>query len=396
MEIRSVLVTGGVGFLGSRIVQHIHEKYPQCLITTLDKHSPATEEIRPNVKHICADITSAASIQEIFATIRPEGVIHSASLVPSLADRYGRRIQSLVTEVNVQGTLNVLQAAQRAGVKALVYTSSCTAVTDHLGRSHANVDESWPTVQPGEGSMYGESKAQAEALVCAANDMTQNDTKTSLKTCSLRPAIIFGEGDYLFMSSIVDLITNQTQSPYRLGDGTNMWDIVYVQNVVDAHLLALENLLSDRPTAAGEVFFIQNNQPISVRDTMLFIWKEFNGHIPPFEFQVPVSLAWLFGLFAEAYSRLSGNPATLSRGSVTDAVATRYASGQKAMRILGYHPAIDLEEGLRRSCQVMQMFLEPPFCGTDLTTGLRGQIAPGQKQDRETVTIIHFSVQAMI
>lgn len=395
MELRSVLVTGGVGFLGSRIVQLIHEKYPKCLITTLDRRSPATEETRPFIRHIRADITSPTSLQEVFTTIRPEAVIHSASLVPAISERYGRRTQALVTKVNVEGTRNVLQAAQNAGVKALVYTSSCTAVTDHLTRSHANVDETWPTVKPGEGYIYGESKAQAEVLVHAANDTTENTTKTSLKTCSLRPAIIFGEGDLVLIPSIVDLITNQTQSPYLLGDGTNMWDLVYIQNVADAHVLALENLLSDHPSAAGEAFFIQNNQPISVRDSMLFIWKEFNGHIPPFEFGIPVSLAWLFGLFAETYSWLSGNPTTLSRGSVMDAVATRYASGEKAMRILGYHPAVGLEEGLRRSCQVLKMLLEPPSCDTDFMIGVRSKVASRSKQEGRVI-LIHFSVQLVI
>ena len=56
----------------------------------------------------------------------------SAGIVPSLAGRYGRKDQEHVFDVNVRGTRNVIAAAKRAGVKALLWTGSCTAVTDDM------------------------------------------------------------------------------------------------------------------------------------------------------------------------------------------------------------------------------------------------------------------------
>ena len=129
-----------------------------------------------------------------------------------------------------------------------------------------------------------------------------------------------------------------------------MWDTVYVGNVAHAHALAAKNLLSTK-TAAGEVFFIQNNEPITFREFTLAVWKEF-GHYPPFEVQIPKSLGYLVGLLAEWWTQISGTPTTISRGSVLDACAMRYASGEKAKRILGYEAVVSLEEGLRRSCRV--------------------------------------------
>ena len=171
----------------------------------------------------------------------------------------------------------------------------------------------------------------------------------ALKTCVLRPSVLCGEEDNQLIPSIHACIAKR-ETPYIIGSGRNLWDVTYVANVADAHVLAAGNLLSTM-TAAGEAFFIQNSEPISFRDFSLATWKHF-GHIPPFEIVVPAGLAWFAGLLAECFTWASGTPTTLSRGSVKDACSTRYASGLKAEKTLGYRPRIGIEEGLRRSCEV--------------------------------------------
>ena len=115
-------------------------------------------------------------------------------------------------------------------------------------------------------------------------------------------------------------------------------------------MLAAENLLSSK-TAAGEAFFISNNEPIPFRDFCLAIWAQF-GHYPRFEIYIPESLAIFVGTLAEWTSWLMGNPTTLSSGSVMDACGTRYCNGAKARKILGYEPRVGIEEGIRISCEV--------------------------------------------
>ena len=68
--------------------------------------------------------------------------------------------------------------------------------------------------------------------------------------------------------------------------------------------------------------------------------------------------SWLAGLVAECYTWFTGAPTTLSRGSVNDACHMRYASGEKARRILGYEARLGLEEGIRLSCEVRRSFFE--------------------------------------
>lgn len=255
-----------------------------------------------------------------------------------------------------------------------------------MNQSYANIDERWPAAE--RSSIYGESKAEAEEIVLAANEpYTPNiqvgdryndnsacqevadNSRGRILTCVLRPSVIFGEGDNQLIPAIHACIA-KGETRYRIGNGRNLWDVTYVGNVADAHVLAIENLVSfwasrggglgtkvedgskGADTAAGKTLFIQNNEPVSFREFSLAVWKEF-GHYPPaWEIPIPKTLGWTLGLFAEVLTRISGTPTTLSRGSVMDACAMRYASGEKAQRVLGYRPRVGLEEGIRLTCQV--------------------------------------------
>ena len=185
-------------------------------------------------------------------------------------------------------------------------------------------------------------QAAAEKLVLDAND-------TRMSTCALRPSVLFGEGDYQLIPSIYTCII-KGEMPYVVGNGDNLWDVTYAGNVADAHVLAVENLLSTK-TAAGEAIFISNEEPIPFRDFCLATWASF-GYYPSYTFQIPVAIASFAGLIAEWVTWISGSSTTLSQGSVLDACATRYCSGAKARKLLGYKPRVGIEEGLRMSCAV--------------------------------------------
>lgn len=129
-----------------------------------------------------------------------------------------------------------------------------------------------------------------------------------------------------------------------------MWDVIYVGNVADAHVLAVENLFLTK-TAAGQAFFISSEQPLPFRDFCLAVWQSF-GHYPPFRVNIPRRLATLAGSVAEWVTWLTGYPSTLSRGSVQDACQIRYCSVVKAREVLGYKPSVSIEDGIRISCNV--------------------------------------------
>ncbi|KAJ5574409.1 uncharacterized protein N7459_008836 [Penicillium hispanicum] len=337
---KKILISGGTGFVGSAIVRALAEKYPACAITVIDRSPPRPQYALP-AKTTCmqVDVTSAEEVSQAFEAVKPDIIIHTAGLVPALADRFGRRLERETWKVNVNGTQNMLDAAARNGTEAFIYTSTCCVVTDNMRVPYHNIDERWP-VSP-TSLIYGESKAAAEALVLQASS-------NKMATCALRPSVLCGPGDYQLVPAIHACIAKY-ETLFVIGDGTNLWDVTHVSNVADAHVLAVENLITVR-TAAGEAFFIQNNEPITFRDFCLAIWVSF-GHVPPFEIRIPEGLAYLVGLMCEMATWVTGASTTLSRGSVRDACAVRYARGDKAKAILGYEAHIGIEEAIRSSCE---------------------------------------------
>ncbi|KAL3466472.1 hypothetical protein BJX64DRAFT_229407 [Aspergillus heterothallicus] len=338
--LKKVLISGGTGFVGSVTATAFAEKYPQCDITIIDIHPPGpTHPVPDSASFIQVGITNADEVRKALQQTRPDVVIHTAGIVPVLSERFRRRIERQVWAVNVEGTRNMLEAAKGSGANAFVYTSTCCVVMDDMERPYPNIDEHWPTSS--RSLIYGESKAAAEALVLQySNDV--------MPTCALRPSVLCGPGDYQLVPAIHACIAKR-ETPFVIGTGSNLWDVTYVTNIADAHILAAENLISSR-TAAGEAFFIQNNEPIAFRDFCLTVWAHF-GHIPPFELHIPETVAYLAGLVSEALTWITGKSTTISRGSVQDACATRYASGEKARRILGYEARVGIEDGIRLSCE---------------------------------------------
>ena len=116
----------------------------------------------PKPQYFEASTTSPDDLLRVFRTTRPQVIIHTAAIIPPLSERYSRRLEKLVTEVNVEGTRTVLDAARQTGCSALVYTSSCCAVTDDMSVPYINIDERWP-VSP-VSSIYGESKVRKLGL----------------------------------------------------------------------------------------------------------------------------------------------------------------------------------------------------------------------------------------
>jgi sterol-4alpha-carboxylate 3-dehydrogenase (decarboxylating) len=133
-----VLVVGGCGFLGGHIVSLIVERHPQTQVVVLDLRTNSNRHTSNTVSYHDGDITDAAAMSALFAQIRPDAVIHTASphfdLKPAIHDA-----------VNIGGTKNLLKAAQDAKVKAFVYTSSASVV---LGAATEliNANEEWPLI----------------------------------------------------------------------------------------------------------------------------------------------------------------------------------------------------------------------------------------------------------
>ncbi|KAF2759295.1 putative NAD dependent epimerase/dehydratase [Pseudovirgaria hyperparasitica] len=345
---KRVLVTGGSGFIGSAIIKAFQDQRPAYDLVVLDVQ-PLKAKIlqKSTVRYFHADITNEHEVSKAIGAARPDVIVHVAGYVPSGNSRYNQAERDYTFKVNVHGTENVLAAARQFGVQSLVYTSSCTAITDHSAHDYPNMTEALPV---GSATLiYGESKGISERLVLAANS-------THLKTCALRPSTVFGAGDTQLIPTIHQCIA-KGETPFIVGTGLNLYDFSFVSNIADAHVLAVGNLLDGPGTAAGEAFFVSNGQPVPFRAFCLAVWAQF-GHYPPFEVRLPWGLAYFAGFVAEIGTFVTGRPATLSRGSVKDACQTAYASIEKARTVLGYEPRVSIVHGLREACMDYKQRLE--------------------------------------
>eukprot|EP00250_Pteridium_aquilinum_P017404 c23614_g1_i1 orf=215-1936(+) len=248
--------------------------------------------------------------------------------------------------VTVQGTRNVINACISNNVPKLIYTSSPSTVFDGV-HGIMNGDESMPYPDR-HNDVYSETKAQAEALVLAANG------KSGLVTCALRPSSIFGPGDRLLVPSLV-AAARSGKMKFILGDGKNMYDFTYVENVAHAHVCAEEaldvtNCYGD-DAAAGKAYFITNKEPTQfwafMSDTL-----EGLGYERP-KIHLPVNLLMPIAyLVACAYEHLpflfGAKPPQFTPSRLRLVSSWRTFNCDRAVKLLGYHPIISLEEGKKR------------------------------------------------
>jgi nucleoside-diphosphate-sugar epimerase len=139
-------------------------------------------------------------------------------------------------DVNVNGTRAVIAACTRSkSVRALVYTSSIDVTFD--GRPVLDGTEDRPYPQhPDEFNGYIHSKVLAERHVLAANS-------PGLRTAALRPSHIYGPGDPM-IPLVVDLVSSGG-APFMMGDGRNVNDYVFVDNVATGHVQCAHSMLTD-------------------------------------------------------------------------------------------------------------------------------------------------------
>ncbi len=302
---RSVLVTGGAGFIGSHLAQALVERGDR--VRVLDNLSSGRREnlaaVADSVELIEGDITDRATVERAVEGV--DCVFHQAALasVPLSVER------PLDTHaVCVTGAVTLLDAARRAGVRRLVYAASSSAYGDQPTSAKRETDLPDPI------SPYGAAKLATE-YYCRAFTATYG-----FETVCLRYFNIFGprqDPDSPY-SAVIPLFISAMLSgkqPLVFGDGEQSRDFCYVGNAVYANLLA-----SEAPGVAGRVFNVGAGRSI----TLLSLLDQLNRLL---EMEV-------------APIHKPARPGDV-RESMADITITR--------RDLGYEPKIGFEEGLRRS-----------------------------------------------
>ncbi|KAH6854467.1 3-beta hydroxysteroid dehydrogenase/isomerase family-domain-containing protein [Chaetomium sp. MPI-CAGE-AT-0009] len=355
----SVLVIGGCGFLGHHVVRVLLRDY-DCSVSVIDLR--CTRNRRPDSDGVAyheADITDAAKIESIFSKIKPDVVIHTAS--PPAQSSEGVVSHALFKKVNVDGTAAVVKACQQTGVKALVFTSSASVISDNRS-DLINADERWPMVRGSQQSeYYSETKAAAEELVIAAN---RAEESPKLLTCAIRPSGIMGEGDTMLMYNLVKVF-REGRTGIQVGDNDNLFDFTYAENVAHGHLLAARALLLtaasktiplDNERVDGEAFFITNDSPVYFWDFARAVWAAAGSpHGTEHVRVLPRGVGIVLGYLSECFFWAINKPPTFNRQRIIYSCMTRYYDISKAKKRLGYRPLVSLDEAVKRS---VKWFLE--------------------------------------
>jgi len=304
-----VVVTGGGGFIGSNLVRALLERGDE--VRVLDNFSTGN---RANLDDLDVEIIEGElrSYERVHNAVRKTEVVYHLGALGSVP----RSVQDPLTSsaVNVEGTLNVLLAARDEGVRRVVFSSS----TSVYGSSRQ-----LPTTEdtpPDPISPYGVAKLAAERYCVSFSRVYE-----SFESVVLRYFNVFGprQSPLSQYAAVVPLFVTAIDAgkPVQIhGDGEQSRDFTYVGNVIDATIRA-----GEKEGANGEIFNIAAGSPASVNR------------------------------LADTIGSILGKPVEKEHlpsraGDIRDS----WADLSKAERILGYRPAIGLEDGLRRTVEFLR------------------------------------------
>ncbi|KFA64430.1 hypothetical protein S40285_01022 [Stachybotrys chlorohalonatus IBT 40285] len=347
-DLGRVVVIGGNGFLGHHIVNLALEQWTTSSVTSVDLRCERNRN--PAAGYRECDITDAPRLLSLFEDLKPDVVIHTAS--PAVDG--GQTADELFKKVNVDGTQAVVDACRGAGVKALVYTSSASVISDNV-HDLWNADERWPVIRgKQQNEYYSETKAAAEEIVINAN---RAEPAPSLLTAALRPAGIFGEADGQTLAGFLRAY-EKGQTWIQIGNNCNLFDFTYVGNVAHAHLLAAKLLLAtansstqplDHEKVDGEAFMITNDSPVYFWDFARAVWHAagYEGNGKP-SFTMSKEFGSVVGVLSEIFFMILQKPPVFTKQRAVMSSMTRFYNINKAKRILNYEPIWSLQEGVDR------------------------------------------------
>lgn len=319
------LVTGANGFLGRYVVEQLVSQGDRvrafCRRDNPDLAALGVEIVQGDIRDRAAVLEACRGVDVVFHVAAITGI-------------WGRWQDFY--ETNTLGTKYIVEGCRTHGISRLVYTSSPSVTFN--GQDQLGVDESAPYPKSWN-CHYPHSKALGEQHVLDANNAS------GLKTCALRPHLIWGPRD----ENLFDRLVAQARSGRlrRVGKGKNLVDTVYVENAASAHLLAAASLEGSAP-AAGRAYFISQGEPVNC-------WEWINrllaiADLPPVQKAISRRAAKWLGLICEATYRtfrLSGDP-PMTRFLADQLSTSHYFDISRARNELGYEPKISTEEGLER------------------------------------------------
>jgi len=313
-----VLVTGASGLLGGAVAAAV----------LAAGHEVRTLQRRPSgvagADDVLGSVTDASAVARAVDGV--EGIVHLAAKVSLAGD------PAEFDEVNVVGTVRLLQAALAAGAGRFVYVSSPSVA--HSGSSIVGDDAlpADPLLARGD---YARTKATAELAALAADS-------AELAVVAVRPHLVWGPGDTQLVARIVDR-ASRGRLPL-LGHGAALIDTTYVDNAASAIAAALERA----PVVHGNSYVVTNGEPRPVAELLAGMCAAAGVRAP--NWSVPAAVARGAGSLIEAVWRVrpGADEPPMTR-FLAEQLSTAHWFDQRRTRAdLQWEPAVSLDEGFRR------------------------------------------------
>jgi GlcNAc-P-P-Und epimerase len=312
MNKNDLAIIGGAGFVGSRLSECFKKGNISYNIYDIDQSANLDKNIYLDVEDVCSlDQLSGAS------TIVNLAAVHRDDVEP--LSRYD--------DVNVQGAVNICEAATRHNIKKIIFTSSVAI----YGFAPPDTDESG---QPNYFNDYGRTKYLAEQVY----KEWQDEDPENRTLVIVRPTVIFGEGN---RGNVFNLLKQIASGRFVMfGNGTNKKSMAYVENIA----AFLEYSLSFKP---GLHIYNYIDKPDSDMNTLVSgVRKTLFGknNVGP---RFPAFLGMAIGYFADFVAKVMGKSLPVSSVRVKKFMGTtQFAS---SVSETGFMPPVSLEEGLIRT-----------------------------------------------
>lgn len=319
-----VLVTGGTGFIGRRLVAALLEQGARVRVLTRqpDRASRRLVWNAPNLEIVGGDVTDPASLTPACAGV--ETVFHLAGFAHAEADG-APDFAARHWAVNAQGTFALLDAAQAAGVRRFIFLSTVKAVGDPGPRC---VTEDWnaPPETP-----YGQAKRAAEERVLAVGRVSD------MHMVNLRPALVYGPEMQANLPRLIEAVRRGWLPP--LPETGNRRSLAHVDDVVQALLLAAAH-----PAAAGQTYFVTDGRSYSGQELYRLIGQALGRPMP--RWAVPAAMFWGAARLADGLRGLIGRHDRKAQRMVDKLLGWACYDCQRIVHELGYQPLWDLQRAL--------------------------------------------------
>ena len=334
----NILVTGGTGFLGHHLARALQINGHSVSIIGRD-FTPVQTLIEARVRPIKADLRDTAAIRQACAGM--DIVYH----VGALSTAWGKRAD--FHAINVGGTQAVIEGCREHGVKRLIYVSSPSVVFEGKDIQDASENVPYPSRFT---SVYALTKKLGEDLV--------NGAARSMETVILRPKAIFGPGDRSLLPQLIT-VARRRRLP-QIGNGQNLVDLTYVDNVVHALLLAM-----DADAAVGKTYTITNGEHVHLWTVIREVLRTLA--LPTDLRPLPLPVALMAAAVMELQAQLTGKAPLLTRYSAAILGCTQTYDISAARQDLRYIPYVSVAEGMQRTLETLKA---KPYANTSKTAML--------------------------